>query len=218
MSEANLDNLAPRKKSGHRWTIIILGALVVVAVLIKLAGLMIFSDAQGMQASRLQSKAVINDLRQAILEYQVDFNRYPIPSSVLSTLSGKDISMRSRGEMLPMLIGNENAPQGVRMNPKDVIYIRLPKARNRMSGTWQDGDEWVLSDPWGEPYYIVLNPRDDHQTANPEFDADQSDPEYAKLCRASPPPATLPLEILVYSSGPDRDPKTWQDNICSWRP
>ena len=23
--------------------------------------------------------------------------------------------------------------------------------------------------------------------------------------------------VLIYSSGPDRDPKTWVDNVCSWR-
>jgi len=30
-------------------------------------------------------------------------------------------------------------------------------------------------------------------------------------------PTMLPVDIILYSSGPDLDPKTWQDNVCSWR-
>ncbi len=216
MIEANLDNLAPQKKSGHRWTILILGALVVVAVVIKLAGFMISSDAQRMQANRLQAKAVINDLRQAILAYQVDYNRYPIPPSALSD---QDLSIRSRGLMLPWLIGNPAAPQnGAQLPPKDIVYIRLPEAQNRLSGTWQDGEEQVLSDPWGEPYYIVLDTNGDHKISNPEFGARSSDPKQAEFDLKHPQPEMLPVEIIIYSSGPDRDPKTWKDNVCSWVP
>ncbi|WP_395747601.1 hypothetical protein [Prosthecobacter sp.] len=166
-----------------------------------------------------RTQAQIKDLRYAIQVYDVDYNRYPLSSSVLSAADGKDISTRSRGQILPMLIGNENAPQGkMQMNPKDIRYIVLPKAQNHKSGTWQDGSELVLSDPWGEPYYIVLDTNNDHQIANPEYGADPPAPDYEKRGQASSPPKTLPLEILIYSSGPDRDPKTWHDNVCSWYP
>ncbi|WP_395752237.1 hypothetical protein [Prosthecobacter sp.] len=218
MSDGNSDTDKPtRRRAVRRRWIIILGLFIAIASL-RLTGFMISANAERKEAIRLEAKEIITNLREGISLYHVDYNRYPLPSSDISTSSGKDISIRSRGPMLPWLIGNENAPQtGAQLNPKDISYIRLPKARNRTSGTWQDGDEMVLSDPWGQPYYIVLDTSDDKQTANPEFGADLSDPDYAELCRAFPPPAILRLEILVYSSGPDRNPKTWEDNICSWR-
>ncbi|MFZ2278641.1 MAG: hypothetical protein WAW39_12615 [Prosthecobacter sp.] len=120
--------------------------------------------------------------------------------------------------MLPILIGNESVPQNVpSMNPKDIVYLSLPQAQDRKNGLWHDGSEWVLSDLWGEPYYVVLDTNGDGSLAKPEFGADQSDAEYERRCRMLPPPATLPLKVLIYSSGPDRDPKTWKDNVCSWQ-
>jgi type II secretory pathway pseudopilin PulG len=213
MTETTPDNSTQRKKSGRRWIIIILGSLIVIALLIKLAGFMIFLDSEKKQANR-QARVTIKDLELAIISFQVEYNRYPISTSALS---GPDISMRSRGPMLPMLIGDETIPLNApTSNPKEIKFIDLSKAHNRRSGTWQDGSEWVLSDPWGEPYYIVMDTSGDGKIANPEFGADQSDAEYAKRCRVNPPTATLPLKVLIYSSGPDRDSKTWNDNICSW--
>jgi len=72
------------------------------------------------------------------------------------------------------------------------------------NGLWQDGEEWVLSDLWGEPYYIVLDTNEDNMIANPNLGAAKS-------------LSQIPARIIIYSSGKDRDPKTWHDNICSWR-
>jgi hypothetical protein len=60
-------------------------------------------------------------------------------------------------------------------------------------------------------------PNENNVITNPEFGADQSNPDYAKNYQNYPPSATLPATVIIYSSGPDRDPKTWHDNICSWR-
>ena len=115
--------------------------------------------------------------------------------------------------MLPALAGEETDG----LNPKKIKFIDLLIAKNHKFGLWQDGNEWVLSDFWDEPYYIILDTNDDKVIANPEFGADQSESKYAEKCRNNPPPPTLPSEVITYSSGPERDPKTWHDNICSWR-
>ena len=115
--------------------------------------------------------------------------------------------------MLPALAGEEVGG----LNPRKIKFIDFLVAKARKHGLWQDGDEYVLSDLWGEPYYIVLDTNGDNVITNPEFGADQSDPKYAEKCRNSPAPPTLPSRVLIYSSGKDRDPKTWSDNICSWR-
>lgn len=104
------------------------------------------------------------------------------------------------------------------LNPREIKYAEFPTARNRKRGLWQDGEEWVLIDFWGEPYYIILDTNDDLEIANPEFGARASDPKQADFDLKHPQPKMLPLTTAIYSSGPDRDPKTWNDNICSWRP
>lgn len=152
---------------------------------------------------------MLRDLKIAITSYELENNRFPI----LETGSpGLDVSIRSQGIMLPMLGGQHHAV----LNPKTIRFVELPLAKDRKLGLWQDGSEWVLSDSWGEPYHIILDTNEDKVITNPEFGADQSDPKYAEKCRDNPPPA-LPAEVIIYSSGPDRDPKTWHDNICSWR-
>ncbi|HRH98462.1 MAG TPA: hypothetical protein PLB55_21150 [Prosthecobacter sp.] len=153
---------------------------------------------------------MVRDLKIAITAYVVESNRFPIlePAS-----PGLDVSVRSRGIMLPILGGKEDAV----LNPKSIIFIDLPRAKDRKFGLWQDGSEWMLSDVWGEPYHIIFDTSEDNVIANPEFGADQTDPTYAEKCKLNPPPATIQSSVLIYSSGKDRDPKTWHDNICSWR-
>jgi hypothetical protein len=139
---------------------------------------------------------VIKDIRMALSSYELDYGHYPIPEA---DWHGPDVSIRSRGPMLTALNGS-NAT----LNPKTIKFTNFPAAKDRKFGLWQDGGEWVLSDPWGEPYYITLDTNKDGKVANPEP-------------RGENIPAMFATAIILYSSGPDRDPKTWEDNVCSWR-
>lgn len=167
-----------------------------------------FMTCGGLRISRDQH--MIKDLRVSITAFEIETNRFPI---LKPDPPGLDVSVRSRGLMLPILSGQEDKA----LNPKSIKFIDLPPAKDRKYGLWQEGTEWVLSDSWGEPYYLVFDTSKDGQITNPEFGADQTDPTYAAKCKLNPPPATIQSSVLIYSSGPDRDPKTWNDNICSWR-
>ena len=183
------------------------------AVVLGLLWLMNMHQSSCPQASdslRLRVKGVIADLRAALLSYETDFHRFPIQENGKST---EDAVTRSRGILLQVLLG-ENISM---LNPREVRYAEFPTAQEPKRGLWQDGTEWVLSDHWGEPYYIILDTNDDLEIANPEFGASTSDPKQAEFDRKYPPPIKLPLTMAIYSSGPDRDPKTWKDNVCSWR-
>ena len=194
------------KKKGCWWTMVILGAVVGLSVL---ASPFLFDLLMTSDGPKLQPTTVIKDIKYAVLSYETDYNHFPIPAS---DRHGPDVSLRSRGTLLSALTGEDAA-----LNPSGIKFIDLPLAKDRKFGLWQDGSEWVLSDLWGEPYYCIFDVDKDGHIANPEFGADQSDSDYAKRCRANPPPATAPSRVLIYSSGPDRDPKTWSDNVCSWR-
>ena len=155
---------------------------------------------QASDSLRLRVKGVIADLRAALLSYETDFHRFPIQEN---GKPAEDAVTRSRGILLQVLQG-ENISM---LNPREVRYAEFPTAQESKRGLWQDGTEWVLSAPWGEPFYITLDTNKDDQVPNPEFGARTSDPT----------PEKLPLIVAIYSSGPDRDPKTWKDNVCSWR-
>ncbi len=152
------------------------------------------------------TKRTMRDIKSSFESFKIEYASLPVPS----TSKVDDAHLRTRGQMIVELCSLEDA----KLNFKKIKFIDLPMVRNRMRGLWQEDSEWVLSDPWGEPYYIILDTNEDNMTANPEFSADQSDPKYAAKYRQIP---TLPVTVLIYSSGPDRDSKTWHDNICSWR-
>lgn len=177
------------KKNDCRRFAIILGLL-----LVALPGLT--SCMKFIYGTTASSTAVaIKHLQIGITAFEMDSAHFPIPKS---DWHGPDVSLRTRGPIVPALLGQDRA-----LNPKDVKFIDFPNAVDHKNGLWQDGAEWVLSDRWGEPYYIVLDTNGDGKIANPEFGAEH-------------PPEALPLKVLIYSSGPDRDPKTWKDNVCSW--
>jgi hypothetical protein len=72
-------------------------------------------------------------------------------------------------------------------------------------------DSVSLLDAWGESYHIILDTNLDGQVSNPG--ADRKPGWFSSYV----PPATLPTQSALFSSGPDKNPSTWDDNICSWR-
>lgn len=152
---------------------------------------------------------MMKDLKISIESFKAEYGLFPIAAASTTT----DHHLRSRGQLIDELGPSANA----KLNFKKILFFELPMSRNQMDGIWQNGSEWVLGDHWGEPFYISLDTNEDNVIANPEFGADQSDAKYAEKCRISPPPPTLPTRVIIYSSGKDRDPKTWNDNICSWQ-
>lgn len=146
----------------------------------------------------LRVRQTVKDLKLVLELYKLDYNRFPLPATIATDL---DVSLRSRGLMLQALCGGEAGG----LNSKKIRYMEPPMAKNRKDGLRQDGAEWVLSDLWGEPYYVILDTNGDGKLATPDSDAAQIEPEILG-------------DVLIYSSGPDRDPKTWEDNVCSWRP
>jgi hypothetical protein len=197
MHDANPFLSAEARRIGRR------GFLVALIGITVLSSYCHFSD----QAKErfLQDLRTAMDLQVAISAYKIDSNRFPIPDD---RATAKDVTARSRGLLVSILIG-EN-PDG--RNPKDIKFMGLPKAKERQSGLWREGEEWVLSDQWGEPFYIILDTNGDGKIANPLLEA-----EAAGAGRANGSPGSPPIEVLksalVYSAGKDRDPKTWNDNL-----
>jgi hypothetical protein len=209
MSDAHVPEPVKAKRSGCQWLVIIFASL------IGLAGIAIVSFVAYLsffyrKEKKLRPLTVLKDIQLTITSYETEYQHFPIP---VSDRNGPDVTLRTRGPMLTALLGSEATP----LNPKGIKFIDMPMAKDRKYGIWQDGEEWVLSDFWGEPYYIILDTNKDDQVPNPEFGTVITDPKLAQFYQKFPMPQLLPVRIAIYSSGKDRDPKTWQDNICSWR-
>lgn len=144
----------------------------------------------------VRSKSTTEDLTVALGHYRAEYNQFPLPAPIDEI---KDVSLRSRGRIFAILLAQDNE-----LNPRKLKFVDLPLTKERKNGLHEDQGEWVLLDSWGEMYYLVMDTNADNRIDNPE-------PEGPKA------PAFLNASIIVYSSGPDRDPKTWEDNVCSWR-
>jgi len=197
--------------------------LLVVIVIIGILASLVMSQATKMMedARRLQVQTVIKDLRIAIDSYQVDYNRYPVDSSMLSGSDGEDAPEFETDEntgLVSALMSTGGSAGGatgggVNLNPRDIKYIDLPLAKNGMFGLVGAAPPYKLVDLWGQTYRVLLDTNGDKQVMNP--DLNNSDPKIAQNPNG-PPPEKLPTEVAIYSIGQDKTAST-KDDIVSWR-
>jgi len=63
-------------------------------------------------------------------------------------------------------------------------------------------DELALHDSWGRYYQILLDHDNDDRVRDPSRPGENE---------------WIESKFLVWSAGPDGNPDTWDDNICSWK-
>ena len=141
-----------------------------------------------------------------IYNYQVEFNRYPIPPEAQNTHA--DQRFESTGKLLAVLLG-ENIDG---LNPRKIAYIEPPMAKDGKRGLipGSASGEARLVDLWGHPYVILIDANYDNRIDNP--DRKNTSEEIRKAA-----PEQLVAGVLVYSLGPDGIEGT-ADDIVSWRP
>ena len=199
--------------------------LLVVITIIAILASLVMSQATKMMADarKLQVQTVIKDLRIAITSYQLEYNRYPVNPSLLSSASsGADVPAimtdENTGIVSALLSASSSGSSGgssssTNLNPKDIKFIELPIAKNGKFGLVNAQPPYKLVDLWGTPYYVLLDTNGDKQVMNP--DLNNSDPTISQNA-TSPPPKNLPTEVAVYSWGLDMKPTT-KDDVVSWR-
>ncbi|MEZ5387802.1 MAG: prepilin-type N-terminal cleavage/methylation domain-containing protein [Prosthecobacter sp.] len=198
--------------------------LVVITIIAILGSLALSQFTKTMESARkLQVQTVIKDLRIAITSYQVEYNRYPVNPSLLSSGdSGEDIPALETDQnsgIVDALTSTQSSATGsgggasVNLNPKDIKFIDLPTAKNGQFGLVGAEPPYKLTDLWGSTYRVLLDTNGDRQVTNP--DLQNSDPSIAQNAN-NPPPEKLPTEVAIYSIGLDKTQYT-KDDITSWR-
>lgn len=154
----------------------------------------------------VHGKAQLRDLKLALSNFKTEYDALPV-------IPDESQILRTEGTLVVSLLGAKTA-----VNPRGVKFIDFPIAYNRKSGLINHDfevkstlTEIALVDQWGERYYLLLESTGDGRIPNPERlpgasgNALQHAPEF------------ISASSLIFSSGPDKDPKTWDDNYCSWR-
>ena len=148
------------------------------------------------------------EIQSAYEAYRKEYGHWP---AFLGRLANHDELHRSSGAFIQLLVGH-SGPE----NPKAIRFLDYHLARNGVFGLIDDDSDGTypenirIVDAWGEAYYVVIDVNDDGEVSNPEATVKSN-------WFTSPRPKTLRTRVATYSSGPDRDPKTWEDNITSWR-
>lgn len=135
----------------------------------------------------------IQALKVGFEGYKKEYGKWP--DAVLHSSTESD-NLRTVGDLVTTIIG-ENDVQ----NPRKIRFLQAPEAKDDKAGLIKSNGAYRIVDTWGEPYYMIFDKNGDGNIPNPHVSSDTK---------------TLNASIILYSSGPDKNPATWQDNIISW--
>jgi|GEM_PF-1522759 len=154
----------------------------------------------------MRIKSTMKDISSSLKYFRTEYGRLPIQPDEMMIL-------RTDGLLLLSLFG-----EPTEANPREIKFVDLPISKEGLSGitgydekTMSLTSSATLVDPWGERYYLLLESTGDEHIPNPE----RLPGAKGKATQRSP--ESIPASTIIFSSGPDKDPKTWDDNVCSWR-
>jgi len=135
--------------SSHRaFTLIEL--LVVISIIGILAGLA-FTGVEGARTSalRLQAKNDVVQIANAVLAFETEYGRLPIPAGTPEEAG--DVTE----ELVNVLMGNESVPANERLNPRRIVFLEVsPKTPGSKRSGLLNG---AFVDPWDNAYQIILD-------------------------------------------------------------
>ena len=144
---------------------------------------------------RDQTRTLTQSIVNSIKGYYIEYSRYPVPEGFAGD---ETVPLRTDSFLAKVLSG-----QDTEHNPRHISFLPELKTleRGQGPGLLAKGNELWIVDKWGEPLYVIMDANFDGTIANP-----------------NPLSTTIRLNTgaLVFSSGPDKDPNTWEDNIMSW--
>jgi hypothetical protein len=143
----------------------------------------------------VEARTMDQTLVNSISSYFAEYNKYPLPADYGSGVG----ALRTDEQLIGALLATDPL-----MNPKRIRF--LPDLKDAtatgINGLKVSDDAATIVDPWGEEYHVIFDADYNGEIPNPN----PSDP--AKI---------LYQKVLIFSSGPDKDPSTWEDNVTSWQ-
>lgn len=192
------------KKNSRRATsaFTLIELLIVIVIIAILAAVAFPVTAMVMESARkTEAKYQAKGIKSAIAAYRMEYGKLPFEQGG----GGGNIETDTvSDDLIAMLSGVE----GFDLNPKETTFYEGKQAKGedgeKIGGIYGRGDGIRLVDPWGYPYYIVLD--GDYDDLLEGFEATEGE--------------ELRQSIAVYSKGkPDKDdvfkePRKW---LKSWQ-
>jgi prepilin-type N-terminal cleavage/methylation domain-containing protein len=192
--------------------------LVVISIIAVLAGLLLPVVSSVMvNAQKVQAKDTEMQVVAAVKNFETEYGVYPLPTD---SPTGVDICFGAQhptnAELFDILRADNQGTEAT-INPRAIVYIELPNAKNQAPGKSKSGigSDGMLYDPWGTIYLIGVDANYDGVINNP----------YSKNAGSNP----LRTAVIVYSWGPDtlttsnfygggdkNDPQS-VDDVISWQ-
>ncbi|MDB6136956.1 MAG: xcpT 2 [Verrucomicrobiaceae bacterium] len=155
------------------------------------------------KAKKVKTQAALKDVVLGVKNYQVEYNRYPLPQGHSSE---SPIPLSAGSTILKILLGNNES----KMNPREIAYIEPPMGKNGAGGLSGSEGSYELDDPWGTPYQLVLDANYDNKITNPDIQNEDS-------TISTGAPRDLVAGVIAFSFGEDKKQNT-KDDVVSWRP
>ena len=170
--------------------------LVVITIIAVLVGISVpVYNTVMRNAKKQQANVLCNAIKNAVKGYYSEYSKFPLPAEGTAT---ETTALRTDATIVPALLGTNT-----QLNPRTIKF--LPDLKQvepgGANGLIVDGEEVSVVDPWGEELYIMMDVDGDTKIENPDSGSAST---------------TLYQDVIVYSSGPDKDPMTWEDNINTW--
>lgn len=192
--------------------------LVVISIIAVLAGILLPVTSSVMNnARKTQAKSTEVQIVTAIKSYQTDYGVYPLPADApINTDVCFGSNAPTQAELFHILRADSQVDGGT-INPRRIVYIELPNAKNMAKGQAKSGigSDGMLYDPWGTIFFVGIDGNYDDTVNNP----------YGKNAGSNP----LRTAIIVYSWGPDKlttsnfygggdkNDATSKDDVISWQ-
>ncbi len=179
------------------------GLTVIILVILPLGLSIPFGLRRGGHGPEMRVRSELQNLVIAMKGYQIEYDRLPVEFFPASESKPQEV----KGQILLLLMQEGQHPS----NPRNIGFLEGYPARDGKRGTHMPEVGFpVFADPWGHPYFIIMDLNGDGKIPNPA--------KGKRVFRSSEiEPETLELEVAAFSSGPDGNPDTWEDNIASWR-
>ncbi|QQL45707.1 prepilin-type N-terminal cleavage/methylation domain-containing protein [Sulfuriroseicoccus oceanibius] len=164
---SQLSNRASRSRG---FTLIEL--LIVIAIVAILASMIFAGSSFALKKARkVEAQNLATGIAQAVEQFEVEYNRMPIPGSS----RGQDWEGDSSEEICVILTGQETG--GKVLNKKQIDYLDGMKQANDAAGGIDrtEEDRPVVFDPWGNFFVIHIDGNYDKKLRNPESSEDGED-------------------------------------------
>lgn len=197
---ASVDGRADVEDGRFRWVGWVLPVAGALMLLVLVLGVALFLLARLQHsAQRVSAANTVTQLRQALDTYYTEYRKLPLPVGS----PRNDVQLTSGPDLMNVLLAVGAPAHSHPLNPRQMVFYSgsiIPAGDPLEGGVFitPSGDA-TLYDPWGNPYQVMLDGDGDGDTEDP-----------------SAPGRLTGKRVIVWSAGPDGNPRTWADNLFSW--